>query len=261
MRQKIRNTSIWIFFLAFPIILNFFSPYLSISGSFQGIISGSIALFGILFLSSLFLGRAFCGWVCPVGCFQDICARINNKRRPRHHWIKFLIWIPWFSFIVIGFIRAGGIREMNLLYMTENGISVSEPLQFITYYIVLFIFLLLALAIGRPAFCHYGCWIAPFMIFGRKLRNLFNYPSLQLKAKPEICIDCETCTKNCPMSIDVHVQVKKGDMEHVDCILCCQCADNCKQKVVSYSFGLKKKRQSFSFFADALCSSILKNIK
>jgi ferredoxin-type protein NapH len=240
MRQKIRNTIIWVVFLAFPIILNYFSPYLSINGSFQGIISGSLALFGILFLSSLILGRAFCGWICPVGCFQDISARINNKRLPRYHWIKYLIWIPWFSFIVIGFISAGGIKEINVLYMTENGISVSEPMQFITYYMVIFIFLILALAIGRHAFCHYGCWIAPFMIFGRKLRNLFNYPSLQLKAKPELCIDCMTCTKHCPMSIDVHAQVKKEVMEHVDCILCGQCADGCQQKVIAYSLGLNK---------------------
>ena len=153
MRQKIRNTIIWIVFLAFPIILNFFSPYLSLSGSFQGIISGSLALFGILFLFSLLLGRAFCGWVCPVGCFQDISARINNKSIHRHHWIKYLVWVPWFSFIVIGFISAGGIKKIDILYMTENGISVSEPLQFITYYMVIFIFLILALAIGRHAIC------------------------------------------------------------------------------------------------------------
>lgn len=236
MRQKIRNTIIWIVFLAFPIILNFFSPYLSVNGSFEGIVSGSLLLFTILFLSAFFLGRAFCGWVCPISCFQDVCARINNRRRPRNHWIKFLIWIPWFSFIVIGFIRAGGVRRVDLLYMTENGISISEPMQFITYYMVILVFLVLALAIGRHAFCHYGCWIAPFMIIGRKIRNLIRYPSLRLKAQAEKCIDCMTCTKNCPMSIDVHAQVKKGDMEHADCILCGGCVDGCQQKVISYSF-------------------------
>jgi ferredoxin-type protein NapH len=243
MRQKIRNTIIWIVFLAFPLILNYFSPYLSINASWHGIVSGSLALFLLLFLSSLFLGRAFCGWVCPVGCFQDVCARINDRRRPKHHWIKFLIWIPWFSFIMMGFYRAGGIKKLNPLYMTENGISITEPLQFITYYLIVLIFLVLALAVGRHAFCHYGCWIAPFMMIGRKLRSLLNYPSLQLKANPEICIDCKTCTATCPMSIDVHGQVKKGDMEHSDCILCGQCSDGCRQNVISYSFASRKRRR------------------
>lgn len=242
MRQKIRNTIVFVIFLSFPVILNYFSPYLSMSGAFEGIISGSLLLFGILFVSALFLGRAFCGWLCPVGCFQDICARINDRRRPRHHWIKYLIWVPWFSFIVIGLIRAGGIRKIQPLYMTENGISVTEPMQYATYFTVLFIFLILAVAAGRHAFCHYGCWIAPFMIFGRKIRNIFGWPSLQLRAKPDRCIDCKTCTKNCPMSIDVWQHVKKDNMEHGDCILCGQCADNCKQKVIRYSFGSKRKK-------------------
>ncbi len=243
MRQKIRNTVILILFLSFPIILNYFSPYLSMNAAFAGIVSGSLLLFGILFVSSLLVGRAFCGWVCPVGCFQDICMRINDKHRPKHHWIKYLIWTPWFAFIVFGMIRAGGIKKIDPLYMTESGISVSEPLQYITYFMVLGIFLILALAIGRHAFCHYGCWIAPFMIFGRKIRNVFGWPSLQLLAKTESCIDCKTCTKNCPMSIDVWHRVKTGDMEHGDCILCGQCADNCRQSVIGYSFGLRKSRR------------------
>jgi polyferredoxin len=237
MRQRIRNTIVWIAFLAFPLILNYFSPYLSVDGSFRGIVSGSLALFIILFLSSLLLGRAFCGWACPIGCFQDICARINGTRRPRRHWIKFLVWIPWFSLIVMGFVRARGIERIDPLYMTEGGISISDPLQFVTYYTVILIFLVLAMAVGRHAFCHYGCWIAPFMIFGRKLRNMFRYPSLQLEANAKDCIDCMTCSDNCPMSIDVHAGVKLGEMEHVDCILCGQCADGCNQKVIRFNFG------------------------
>lgn len=240
MRQKIRKTILLILFLSFPVIFNYFSPYLSMNGAFAGIVSGSLLLFGVLFISSLLIGRAFCGWACPVGCFQDICMSIKDTRRPKHHWVKYLIWTPWFAFIVMGFFRTGGIHRIDPLYMTENGISVLEPLQYATYFTVLFVFLVLALSIGRHAFCHYGCWIAPFMIFGRKIRNFLGWPSLQLKSKQEACIDCKTCTKNCPMSIDVWYQVKKGDMEHGDCILCGQCADNCKQKVIGYSFGRNK---------------------
>ena len=237
MRQKIRNTIGWIVFLSFPITLNFFSPYLSASGASEGIISGSLLLFILLFISSLFLGRAFCGWICPGGCFQDICMRMNEKRRPRNHWIKYLIWIPWFSLIVIGFIRAGGVKTIDPLYMTENGISVSEPYHFNIYYTFILMFLILALAVGRHGFCHYGCWMAPFMIIGRKIRNLFKYPSLRLKANPDLCIDCMKCTEVCPMSIDVHAGVKKGMMEHVDCNLCGRCADHCEQKVITFTFS------------------------
>ena len=36
---------------------------------------------------------------------------------------------------------------------------------------------------GRRAGCHTICWMAPFMIIGRKLRNLVAWPSLRLTAQ------------------------------------------------------------------------------
>ncbi|MFA9452932.1 MAG: 4Fe-4S dicluster domain-containing protein [Candidatus Aminicenantaceae bacterium] len=65
---------------------------------------------------------------------------------------------------------------------------------------------------------------------------------LGLKADPKMCIDCLTCSRNCPMSIDVHARVKANDMDHVDCILCGQCADNCGQDVIAHTFGIKRKK-------------------
>jgi polyferredoxin len=60
-RQKIRKAIILISFLLFPITINYFSPYIIIDGAAQGIITGSFITFGLLFIVSLFFGRAFCG--------------------------------------------------------------------------------------------------------------------------------------------------------------------------------------------------------
>ncbi len=241
MRQKIRNAIILISLLAFPITLDFFSPYLSMNGAVRGVVSGSLVVFALLFISSLLLGRAFCGWLCMGGCLQDIAMKVNSKRRPGRHWIKFLIWVPWFSALLVLAGRAGGFKRIEPLFMMDSVVSVAEPANYFIYYTVLALILTLAFASGRHAFCHYGCWMAPFMMIGRKARNLAGWPSLQLLARPESCRNCLTCTQNCPMSIDVHAKVLSGDMEHADCILCGQCIDNCKQKVIAYSFGMRKK--------------------
>jgi polyferredoxin len=243
MRQKIRNAIVLLSLLAFPVTLNFFSPYLSVNGAARGIVSGSLALFGLLFVSSLVLGRAFCGWLCMGGCLQDIAMKVNARRRPGLHWIKFLIWVPWFSAILVLGARAGGFKRVEPLFMMRSVVSVSEPANYFVYYSVLALILGLAFASGRHAFCHYGCWMAPFMMIGRRLRNAVGWPSLQLRPQPEECRNCLTCTENCPMSIDVHARVLLGDMEHSDCILCGQCVDNCKQKAIAYSFGNRRKRQ------------------
>lgn len=67
-RQKIRRTLILVSLLVFPITLNYFSPALILEGAAKGIINGSFMTFSLQFLSSLFLGRGFCGWLCPGPC-------------------------------------------------------------------------------------------------------------------------------------------------------------------------------------------------
>jgi len=70
-RQNLRRTLLLVTWLLFPIVMNFLSPYVIIDGAFQGIVSGSFILFGILFISSLFLGRLWCSWVCPAAGIQE----------------------------------------------------------------------------------------------------------------------------------------------------------------------------------------------
>ncbi|MBN2554127.1 MAG: 4Fe-4S binding protein [Spirochaetales bacterium] len=74
-RQRARNGVLLVFFILFPVVLNYLSPFLSVHGASRGIISGSLLLFGVLFLTSLLLGRAYCGWVCPGGATQEMCRR------------------------------------------------------------------------------------------------------------------------------------------------------------------------------------------
>ncbi len=58
LRQRIRKALVIIAFLTFPITMNFFSPYVIIDGAMNGIVNGSLVMFGLMFLVSLFLGRA-----------------------------------------------------------------------------------------------------------------------------------------------------------------------------------------------------------
>ncbi len=69
-RQTVRHLILLISLLLFPLTLNYFSPYLIVVGASRGIITGSFIVFIVLLLSSLFLGRFFCGWLCPDGSFH-----------------------------------------------------------------------------------------------------------------------------------------------------------------------------------------------
>ena len=78
-RQRIRTGITVLAFLSFPITMNFLSPYVIVDSAAQGIVNGSLIIFGLMFLSALFLGRAWCGWVCPGAGVQEIFAPVNIR--------------------------------------------------------------------------------------------------------------------------------------------------------------------------------------
>jgi polyferredoxin len=237
-RQRIRRALIVLSLLLFPITINYLSPYVIMDGAAQGIVNGSLIVFVLQFLSALFVGRLWCGWACPAAGLGEVCFAIQSKPvRPWLRWIKWAIWAPWLILIVFLVIRAGGYREVDVFHLTERVISVDEPAKYVIYYTVIAIFAGLALLVGRRAGCHIICWMAPFMILGRKLRNVFRWPALRLVAERKACINCKRCTQNCPMSLDVNGMVQGGAMEHSECILCGTCVDVCPKDVIRYSFS------------------------
>lgn len=241
-RQRIRQAIILISFLLFPVTINYFSPYLIIEGASQGVIAGSLITFVLLFLVSLFLGRAWCAWACPAAGVQEWCFTVNNTkaRRGKFDWIKYFIWVPWIGIIVVMAILTGGFHTVNPLYLTETGISVSEPAAYILYFTIVGLFVILSFTAGKRAFCHYVCWMAPFMVIGTKVKNFFKWPSLHLDAASNKCKQCKTCEKNCPMSLEVSKMVESGSMNHTECILCGTCVDNCPEQVIKYSWGWRR---------------------
>ena len=244
-RQRYRKALLLVSFLLFPATLYWFSPALILQGASEGVINGSFIVFTLMFLSSLFLGRLWCGWVCPAGALQEFAQPINEKRTPgrRMNWVKWAVWIPWVTLIVVLAAGAGGYRTVNPLYQLETGVTLALPLDgggppwFMIYYIILILFTALAVAFGRRAGCHTVCWMAPFMIIGRWVRNRLRWPSLRLQAETEKCISCHACARGCPMSLDVTEMVQRGDMEESECILCGTCADVCPKDVIHYRFS------------------------
>jgi len=234
--------------LSFPVTMNYFSPYVIIHGASQGIVNGSFIMFTAMFLSSMFVGRLWCGWACPAGGLGEVCTALNDQtvNGKRIDWIKWLIWVPWIAIIAWAAVSAGGYRSVNFFLDTVGGISVAGDADrpviaaYAIYYIVLGIFFALAVFVGRRAGCYAICWMAPFMILGRKLRNLFAWPSLRLQAETGKCTSCLTCNSNCPMSLDVNSMVQAGRMENSECILCGSCVDGCPSKAIHYSYSVGK---------------------
>lgn len=237
-RQRIRKGLLLASLLLLPLTLYYFSPYLIIAAAAEGVINASAMVFGLLFLSALVVGRLWCGWACPAGALQEYAAPINNRRTgPGLNWGKWVIWLPWLAIIVFLLVRAGGVPRVEPWHMFAGGITLLQEYWFYMYYIVVTVLVVLAVVLGRRAACHSICWMAPFMILGRKLRNVLGWPALGLRAEREQCSDCGLCTAECTMSLDVNEMVRAGHMEHSECVLCGNCVDVCPRHVLHYTWS------------------------
>ncbi|MDF1525211.1 MAG: 4Fe-4S binding protein [bacterium] len=237
-RQKLRMGIILFSFFWFPATFYYLSPVLILQTASQGIINGSFIVFGLQFAAALLLGRAFCGWVCPAAGCQEALFLARDRKVTRGDFIKWVIWAPWLGAIAFLVFRRGGYERVDFLYETTYGFSVADVPSLTAYFTVLFLLIVFpASAVGKRSFCHHLCWMAPFMILGRKVRNTVGWSSLRLSAASEGCTHCHTCTDNCPMSLPVETMIKQGKMENAECILCGSCVDGCEFDILKYSFN------------------------
>jgi ferredoxin-type protein NapH len=140
--------------------MNWMSPAVSQFGAWMGIVAGSVLFFISLFAVALFLGRGFCGWVCPAGAMQDLLRPTRNRRVRKGRWVKFVVWGIWIALLSAGLILNRPLK-IDPLFFTESGVSISEPQQYIIYGMVVAVFIVLALSVGRRGACHTVCWMAP----------------------------------------------------------------------------------------------------
>ena len=247
-RQKIRKLLLILSLLLFPVTLYYFSPALIFNAGMKGVINGSFLVFTAMLVLSIPFGRLFCAYLCPAGGLQECVFAVNDKL-PKQGWrnkIKYVIWSVWILAVVICYISNKKELKIDFWFETEHGISVSGIHSYVIYYGILCLILIPALLAGKRAFCHYFCWMAPFMVLGTKLRRLLHLPGLHVKVKAkQNCISCGKCSKSCPMGIDV---VREMEEEQVksrnyipgcisECIQCGACIDQCPRSVLTYGFG------------------------
>jgi polyferredoxin len=240
-RQRIRLALIILSFILYPVTFAYIACPIITEAASQGIISGGLVVFALLFISSLVLGRLWCGYLCPSGGLQEIfnLALKRPLRTKKLDWLKYLVFIGIYGSIALAIWSAGGLKTVDLLYRTQNGISILVAGGIIAFLGPVIIITIFVLIFGKRGMCHTFCPIAVMLIIGRKIRNLVRWPALHLEAEKDRCIDCKKCTKECPMSLDVNDMVHQGTMEQAECILCGSCVDTCPKGVISYAWMAK----------------------
>jgi len=181
-----------------------------------------------------------------MGGIAEATSKLRDKRIRRRgiDWIKLTYWPLWLALIFLTVVRAGGFKQVDFLYQTWHGISVSCLGSALLALIIVAIVVALTLIVGRRAFCHSLCWISPFMIIGTWIRERLRLPGLRLRAAPEKCVSCGACTSACPMSLDVQeTMVAPNKMTKRECVLCATCVDACPTEAITIHFEAARPRR------------------
>ncbi len=231
--QRIRKALLLVALLLFQVkILHFFmSPVVPVVAARAGVVPASLAVYGVLSLSSLFLGRAFCGWFCPGAAIQEVIGLFRARAKAVFaDRIKYGICGAWSTLVLITAAGAGGFQRVDFDFGTQGGGLAQELLMRTGHFIIIGV---LGAAFGAWASCRYICWIAPFLILGNRIRNYLVLPGLRVALRSESCSGCETCREACPMRVELET-LATGPIRDGNCILCGQCVDTCPSGAVRF---------------------------
>jgi len=228
-------------------------------------------LITVLILVLLFSNRIFCGWICPIGSIQDLCAAIPTKKRKvkleRH---KSLLNIKYvFIIITIIIILPLGItRNANILFYidfkTQLGVFAQQPIGFFSlsefifvyfpylvqnvflpaqfgalelggYAILIFYSLLIILSVWYPRiYCRYIC---PFAAVSSAVTE---YSFLKLARNPVKCVgrsECGICEDVCPKQIRILDEPHNFFTGKGECNFCLECKEKCPYDAILIKFG------------------------
>jgi len=187
----------------------------------QKIHDSSFILMFAAFILAIGFGPLICGWVCPLGSFQQWIANAGRKiyGKKYNHMIPAKVDTPlrYTRYLVL----------VLVVYVTAT----TGKLVFQDYdpYFALFNFwstevapaalIILGATIVASAFverpwCKYLC---PYgAVLG--LFNLFRV--FRIRREESTCIDCKLCDKNCPMNITISTATAVRDHQCISCMNC-----------------------------------------
>ncbi|TFG98196.1 4Fe-4S binding protein [Candidatus Thorarchaeota archaeon] len=259
-----------------PILSPLEAPYAVIAGSFdtiqQTFTTGLFPFFtlGAMVIILIFVGRAPCGWICPLGTIQDFVTLPKRKKvRPSPGTEKELRKVKIYIFVIVaglavwlGFARVTGtaasleaalsifandafapLNPANILFAVLFDPALLWPTGFSTlWYLstwgfvlvqVVFVAIVFVISFWVPRwFCR---WLCPagwlYSIFSREaLLGIGRNPA---RCTPDTCNVCEVV---CPMNI----RIRKFPYQHMhspDCIMCMDCKSHCPNNAIVLRFS------------------------
>lgn len=225
-------------------------------GSMQAVMGSkkyrfSYYVFGMLAFFGVMVARLICGFLCPMGLFQDLLNKIPTKKvsTKKLKPLRLIKYIILFSLILaLGLVmrdRYEVIPPYFCKYICPQGIiqgaiplAIKNPSLrlglgklFNLKLGILITTIMLSIIFYRP-FCKWICPLGAFYSFFNK------YSFYQMKVDENKCIDCGKCARVCKMDVDI-----RKNNAHLECIRCHECTKACPTKAISSSLLQRRENE------------------
>jgi polyferredoxin/NAD-dependent dihydropyrimidine dehydrogenase PreA subunit len=231
---------------------------------------------------TLLFGRAFCGWVCPLGAVIDfvdwlIPGRKKEPPEPRHRFWRFALLIVILVTAAFGVSAAGFFDPLSVfprsvgagvysylilgfdaatraLYQADKAPETVAALRRallpggapeVTASLGFTLFFVFILALGlakRRFYCRYICPTGALL-------SIIGWISPFGRRVDDSCVRCGRCETVCRMGAMTDGGAGTAVAE---CTLCMDCLDLCKMRSVGFGFGRKRPEENPTDWAPAI---------
>lgn len=194
---------------------------------------------GLLILAlTPFLGRFFCGWICPLGTLfhlasrwlrpKKVAARIKQNFYDRKQVIKYLLLIVLLIAAAFGFMQIGLFDPIALL--TRSCQALVSPGMRLGWMLIAIFTVLLLLNAWKPRFwCRYICPLGALLGVAAKF-----IPGGVVRDQ-KTCTDCGLCNRDCIGACSPSSKTRMAE-----CFMCWNCIEDCPEKALSWQWMAKE---------------------
>ncbi len=210
-----------------------------------------LALFLAMFIPSLVGRKLFCGWVCPLGAFQDLINKIPFKYKFKQ--FNFTVFNAVRIALLVMFILTFFFVKDHIAYLAGEvgadaddqtwrayaAYNLYDPINFFellhwvidTTFIIMMIILVAASLIWYRPFCYSICPIGILTWFLEKIA-----PG-RIRVDHDKCTQCGDCEAKSPCPT-IHKLVYEEEEKGVipDCTSCGECMAACPEDAISFRF-------------------------
>ncbi|MHB8881057.1 MAG: 4Fe-4S binding protein [Thermodesulfovibrionales bacterium] len=205
-----------------------------------------LALSLVIIVGTLFLGRFFCSWICPMGIVNQVAGSLFSRLRAAdtvqlNSW-RALYNLKYYILVFFLLLAAFGSLQTGLL----------DPIPFITRALAVSVFpganyghgwlylkqplfqggTLLGLIFLAVIFANRFVprfWCRAICPLGALLGLLSFRPLLRIWRDVELCTDCKKCLAHCHGGCDPH-----SALRYTECHLCMNCIEDCPEDAIHY---------------------------